>query len=185
MIIRTRDRKPVRLLIERSCGIRTSVPGTTMADHGAHKDRTAFQKSLAAPSPDDSGHRQRMSPCRHCESRGFPSRKIPSRSDNINAYRQVPVLEKEPVGGGITYFNVVSVKQRRSLVKEPQRMSPWVTQEQQRKKTRHPGVTNECTGLHMKPKPIVSRSPAPMMQIQGVPRQEYAMHWWTLHRDTV
>jgi hypothetical protein len=43
MIIRSRDREPVRLRDERgSCGIGTSVPGTTMADHGARKGRTAF-----------------------------------------------------------------------------------------------------------------------------------------------
>jgi len=87
-----------------SCGISTSVPGTTMADHGARKGRADCQKSLLAPSPDDSGHQQRAPPCRHCESCGFPSRKNPSRSDDINAYRQIPVLEKEPAGGGITYF---------------------------------------------------------------------------------
>ena len=51
-----------------------------------------------------SGHQQRVSPCMHCENCGFPSRKKPSRSDNINAYRQIPMLEKVLVGGGLTYF---------------------------------------------------------------------------------
>ena len=82
-----------------------SVPGKTMAGYGACKGRTTFQKSLAAPSLDDSDTDKWCLLAGIARVlRGFPSGKNPSRSDNIDAYRQGPALEKEPMGGGITCF---------------------------------------------------------------------------------